>query len=171
MTEQLYAVAKETATLEHENFRLAQESAVKAELKSVLDSWVRFEQQQREAEQIALVQSVRAGVEERLADAGFKRQLLEEALTQVEREFIISDPNYEGEDILGVLRHDSYIWVKVEALISEMRCLGLMATNICGVELILQNSLELRLSNQLDFTIVGYWTFGKEQRVERRGTV
>lgn len=102
MTEQLYAVAKETATLEHENFRLAQESAVKAELKSVLDSWVRFEQQQREAEQIALVQSVRAGVEERLADAGFKRQLLEEALTQVEREFIISDPNYEAEDILGV---------------------------------------------------------------------
>jgi len=85
LTEQLYAVAKETAQLEHENFRLAQESAVKAELKSVLDSWVRFEQQQREAEQVALVASVKQGVEERLADAGFRRQLLEEALTQVEQ--------------------------------------------------------------------------------------
>lgn len=86
MTEQLYAVAKETNQLEHENFVLAQEVAVKTEIKSVLDSWVRFEQQQREAEQEALVQAVRDGIEARLADPGFKRQLLEEALTQVERE-------------------------------------------------------------------------------------
>ena len=87
LTEQLYAVAKETNKLEHENFVLAQVQSVKAELKSVLDSWVRFEQQQREAEQAALIKSVRAGVEQKLADPAFKKQLLEEALTQVEREF------------------------------------------------------------------------------------
>lgn len=85
LTEQLYAVAKETNKLEHENFVLSQEQAVKAELKSVLDSWVRFEQQQREAEQAALIKSVRQGVESRLADPAFKKQLLEEALSQVEQ--------------------------------------------------------------------------------------
>lgn len=52
----------------------------------MLDSWVRYEQQQREAEQAALVQSVRDSVEAELNKPAFKRQLLEEALVQVERE-------------------------------------------------------------------------------------
>ena len=91
LTESLYAVAKETNKLEHENFILAQENAVKAELKSVLDSWVRYEQQQREAEQIALVKTVQANVEAELAKPAFKKQLLEEALAQVERESFVSD--------------------------------------------------------------------------------
>jgi F-type H+-transporting ATPase subunit b len=86
LTESLYAVAKETNELEHTNFLLAQEAAVKTELKSVLDSWVRYEQQQREAEQVALVQSVRESIDAELAKPAFKKSLLEEALTQVERE-------------------------------------------------------------------------------------
>jgi hypothetical protein len=89
LTEQLYAVARETNAVEHENFRLAQEQAVRTELKSVLDSWVRFEQQQREAEQNALVKTVRENVEAELAKPAFKKQLLEEALTQIERECIV----------------------------------------------------------------------------------
>lgn len=51
-----------------------------------MDSWVRYEQQQREAEQAALVQSVRDSVEAELSKPAFRRQLLEEALGQVERE-------------------------------------------------------------------------------------
>ena len=86
LTEQLYAVAKETNALEHENFLLAQEQGVKSELKAVLDSWVRYEQQQREAEQVALVQSIRDHVEAEINKPAFKKQLLEEALAQVERE-------------------------------------------------------------------------------------
>jgi F-type H+-transporting ATPase subunit b len=86
LTEQLYAVAKETNALEHSNFLLAQENAVKSELKAVLDSWVRFEQQQREAEQKDLVKSVMESVESELGKPAFKRNLLEEALGQVERE-------------------------------------------------------------------------------------
>jgi len=85
LTEQLYAVARETNALEHENFLLAQEQAVKSEAKAVLDSWVRFEQQQREKEQAELVDAIRRGIEERLSDAKFRGQLLEEALTQVEQ--------------------------------------------------------------------------------------
>ncbi|GFZ42337.1 ATP synthase subunit 4, mitochondrial [Saitozyma sp. JCM 24511] len=85
LTEQLYAVAKETNALEHENFLLGQEQAVKSELKAVLDSWVRFEQQQREQEQIALVKTVTENVYNKLAEPAFKKQLLEEALVQVEQ--------------------------------------------------------------------------------------
>ncbi|KAK4686956.1 F-type H+-transporting ATPase subunit b, partial [Tremellales sp. Uapishka_1] len=85
LTEQLYAVAKETNELEHANFLLAQDSAIKSELKSVLDSWVRYEQQQREAEQIALIKTVKENVDAELAKPAFKKQLLEEALAQIEQ--------------------------------------------------------------------------------------
>jgi F-type H+-transporting ATPase subunit b len=84
LTEQLYAVAKETNQIEHDNFVLAQEAAVKNELKAVLDSWVRYEQQQREVEQAALVKTVTATVATELAKPAFKKQLLEEAIAQVE---------------------------------------------------------------------------------------
>lgn len=85
LTEQLYTVAKDTNALEHSNFLLAQEAAVKQELKSVLDSWVRYEQQQREQEQVALVNSVTANVASELAKPAVKKQLLEEALAKVEQ--------------------------------------------------------------------------------------
>ncbi|KAL7424580.1 atp4 subunit B of the stator stalk of mitochondrial F1F0 ATP synthase [Cryptotrichosporon argae] len=85
LTEQLYKVARETNAVEHENFVLAQEAAVKSELKAVLDSWVRYEQQQREQEQAALVKSVTESIQAELAKPAFKKQLLEEALAQVEQ--------------------------------------------------------------------------------------
>lgn len=85
LTEQLYAVSKETNALEHENFLLSQEAAVKQELKAVLDSWVRYEQQQREQEQTALVKTVTENIAAELAKPAFKKQLLEEALGQVEQ--------------------------------------------------------------------------------------
>lgn len=84
LTEQLYAVAKETNQLEHANFLLEQEAAVKNELKSVLDSWVRYEQQQREAEQNALVKTVSEAINAELAKPAFKKQLLDEAIANVE---------------------------------------------------------------------------------------
>ena len=52
----------------------------------MLDSWVRYEQQQREAEQAQLVKTVQANIEAELAKPAFKKQLLEEALSRVERE-------------------------------------------------------------------------------------
>jgi hypothetical protein len=76
--------AQETAALEHANFALAQESAVKSELKAVLDSWVRFEQSQRESEQAALVQAVQTAVDAEVVKPAFRKQLLEEAVARVE---------------------------------------------------------------------------------------
>lgn len=77
-------LAQETAALEHANFQLAQESAVKSELKAVLDSWVRFEQSQRESEQAALVQAVQTAVDAEVVKPAFRKQLLEEAVARVE---------------------------------------------------------------------------------------
>ena len=76
--------SQETATLEHANFQLAQESAVKSELKAVLDSWVRFEQSQRESEQAALVHAVQSAVDAEVVKPAFRKQLLEEAVARVE---------------------------------------------------------------------------------------
>ncbi|BEI79744.1 hypothetical protein CcaverHIS002_0102730 [Cutaneotrichosporon cavernicola] len=84
LTEQLYAVAKETNQLEHSNFLLEQEAAVKGELKAVLDSWVRYEQQAREAEQTALVKTVSDSINAELAKPAFKKALLDEAIANVE---------------------------------------------------------------------------------------
>ncbi|ODV79838.1 ATP synthase subunit 4 mitochondrial precursor, partial [Suhomyces tanzawaensis NRRL Y-17324] len=47
-TKQLFAVSKETAQLEAESFELKQKIAVATEAKATLDSWVRFEQAQRQ---------------------------------------------------------------------------------------------------------------------------
>ncbi|GMK59621.1 hypothetical protein CspeluHIS016_0802270 [Cutaneotrichosporon spelunceum] len=84
LTEQLYAVAKETNQLEHANFLLEQEAAVKHELKAVLDSWVRYEQQAREAEQTALVKAVSENINSELAKPAFKKALLDEAIANIE---------------------------------------------------------------------------------------
>lgn len=84
LTEQLYAVAKEINALEHENFKLSQDAAIKTELKAVLDSWVRFEQSQREAEQLDLVRTVESAINAELAKPAFRKNLLEEAVSQVE---------------------------------------------------------------------------------------
>ncbi len=94
---------------------------MKSELKAVLDSWVRYEQQQREAEQTALVQSVRESVEAELNKPAFRRQLLEEALTQVERESWFTSRSRNGVLMVsrpveeqGDLRHAERFRWKVE---------------------------------------------------------
>ena len=100
LTEQLYKVARETNAIEHENFVMAQEQAIKTEVKAVLDSWVRYEQQQREAEQQQLVQTVQANIEAELAKPAFKKQLLEEALAKVERELRLNMRLESGADVV-----------------------------------------------------------------------
>ncbi|EJF58663.1 hypothetical protein DICSQDRAFT_139277 [Dichomitus squalens LYAD-421 SS1] len=58
VTEGLFALSKETAQLESEAFVQCQKVALAAEVKAVLDSWVRFKQQAKESEQAELVKSV-----------------------------------------------------------------------------------------------------------------
>ncbi|KAH9991156.1 hypothetical protein BJV77DRAFT_1009270 [Russula vinacea] len=58
LTEGLFAISKETAQLEADAFVRRQQVALAAEAKAVLDSWVRFEQQEKENEQARLVKTI-----------------------------------------------------------------------------------------------------------------
>ncbi|GAA5864147.1 hypothetical protein JCM5353_003445 [Sporobolomyces roseus] len=84
LTKQLFELSKQTAELEHETFRLRQQAAVSADIKSVLDSWVRHEAQVREQEQKDLVESVLASVQKQIGDKKLQKDILLSAVAEVE---------------------------------------------------------------------------------------
>ena len=84
VTKGLYQVARETIEAEKEAFELKQRTELAAEVKSVLDSWVRFEAQQREAEQALVTESVIRKVAESLRDDKMQKQILESAVADIE---------------------------------------------------------------------------------------
>ncbi|SPO29989.1 probable H+-transporting two-sector ATPase chain b precursor, mitochondrial [Ustilago trichophora] len=84
LTQALYAVAKETAQTEKEVFELRQKTALAAEVKSVLDSWVRFEASEREQEQRELAASVIKKVQDSLKDDKLQKQILDNAVAEIE---------------------------------------------------------------------------------------
>ncbi|EGW33061.1 ATP synthase F0 sector subunit 4 [Spathaspora passalidarum NRRL Y-27907] len=86
-TQDLFALSKETAKLEADAFVLKQQLAVAHEAKSVLDSWVRFEAQQRQLEQEQLAKSVIEKVNKAIEDPKFQDKVLAESLAEVERLF------------------------------------------------------------------------------------
>jgi F-type H+-transporting ATPase subunit b len=56
-------------------------------VKAVLDSWVRYEQQQKESEQLELTKSVIAKVMADLQDEKVQKDILTSAIAEVEREY------------------------------------------------------------------------------------
>ncbi|TRM58792.1 hypothetical protein BD626DRAFT_550571 [Schizophyllum amplum] len=85
LTEGLFALSKETATLEAEAFVQKQKVALAADVKSVLDSWVRFEQQQKENEQADLTKTVIEKVLATLQDEKTQKDVLAGAIAEVEQ--------------------------------------------------------------------------------------
>jgi Mitochondrial ATP synthase B chain precursor (ATP-synt_B) len=77
---------QETAKLEAENFTLRQQVNLAAEWKTVLDSWVRYEQQAKESEQAELVKAVVDKALKNLQDERTQREILANAIAEVERE-------------------------------------------------------------------------------------
>lgn len=86
-TKLLFEVSRETAKLEAESFELKQKLAVAHEAKATLDSWVRFEQQQRQLEQEELIKSVLDKVNKEIGNPKFQEKVLAEAVTDVEKLF------------------------------------------------------------------------------------
>ena len=84
ITKSLFAVSKETAQLEREAFELSQRTAIAAEVKTVLDSWVRYEAQEREEEQRKLAKTVIEKVMSSLRDEKTQKQILETAVADIE---------------------------------------------------------------------------------------
>ena len=56
-----------------------------SELKSVLDSWVRYEQQAKEKEQVALAKTVIENVLKTIQDEKTQKDILASAVAEVER--------------------------------------------------------------------------------------
>ncbi|KAH9945742.1 ATP synthase [Amylocystis lapponica] len=85
ITEGLFALSKETAQLESEAFVQRQKVALASEVKTVLDSWVRFEQQAKESEQADLAKTVIANVLKNIGDEKTQREILTGAIAEVEQ--------------------------------------------------------------------------------------
>ena len=84
ITEQLFALSKETAQIEHEAFVLRQKAGLAGEIKSTLDSWVRYESQLRDSEQADLVKSIQEKVLASLKDSKTQKDILGQAVADVE---------------------------------------------------------------------------------------
>ncbi|KAI5123215.1 hypothetical protein M0805_003980 [Coniferiporia weirii] len=85
ITEGLFTLSKETAQLESEAFVQRQRVALASELKTVLDSWVRFEQQAKESEQAELAKSIIDTVLKGLNNEKTQREILAGAVAEVEQ--------------------------------------------------------------------------------------
>ena len=85
VTESLFAISKETAQLEQEIFVQRQKVALANEVKTVLDSWARYEQQAKENEQIDLAKTVIDNVLKSIRDEKTQRDILAGAVAEVER--------------------------------------------------------------------------------------
>lgn len=87
ITEGLFAISKDTAKLESEIFVERQKVALASEVKAVLDSWVRYEQQAKESEQAELAKTVIDNVLKSIKDEKTQRDILAGAVAEVEREY------------------------------------------------------------------------------------
>ncbi|ODV94571.1 hypothetical protein PACTADRAFT_50449 [Pachysolen tannophilus NRRL Y-2460] len=86
-TKTLFEISKETAQLEAEAFELKQKVALAAEAKSVLESWVRHENNLRQAEQQQLAATVIANVEKEVGNPKFQERVLLQAVDEIEKVF------------------------------------------------------------------------------------
>ncbi|KAL7627416.1 atp4 subunit B of the stator stalk of mitochondrial F1F0 ATP synthase [Parahypoxylon ruwenzoriense] len=85
ITKALFEVSKETARLEAQAYELEQTSALAAEAKSVLDSWVRYEGQIKQRQQRELAESIIAKVRKELENPKALQQILQQSVADVER--------------------------------------------------------------------------------------
>jgi len=87
ITQQLFEVSKETAKLEAQAYELEQRTALAAEAKTVLDSWVRYEGQVKQREQQELAQTVISKIQEELKNPKVLQQILQQSVVDVESKF------------------------------------------------------------------------------------
>jgi len=85
ITKALFEMSKETAKLDAEAFELKQKATVAAEIKAVLDSWVRYEASLREREQKDLANYVIERVMTQLRDEKTQQEILNQSIQDVER--------------------------------------------------------------------------------------
>jgi len=85
ITEGLFSLSKESARFEADAFVTRQKVALASEVKAVLDSWVRYEQQAKENEQAELAKTVIENVLKTIQDERTQREILASAVAEVEQ--------------------------------------------------------------------------------------
>ncbi|KAI4863885.1 hypothetical protein F4820DRAFT_354342, partial [Hypoxylon rubiginosum] len=86
ITKGLFEVSKETAQFEAKAYELEQATALAAEAKTVLDSWVRYEGQVKQRQQRELAESIIAKVKRELENPKALQQILQQSIADVESE-------------------------------------------------------------------------------------
>ena len=76
---------QETAKLEAQAYELEQKTALAAEARTVLDSWVRYEGQVKARQQKELADSIIAKVNKELDNPKFLQQILTQSVADVEK--------------------------------------------------------------------------------------
>lgn len=82
--------SKETAQLEAKIFELEQRTALAAEAKQVLDSWVRYEGQVKQREQKELAESVIGKISKELENPKTLQQILQQSIADVESKSLLT---------------------------------------------------------------------------------
>ncbi|KAK2804729.1 atp4 subunit B of the stator stalk of mitochondrial F1F0 ATP synthase [Emmonsiellopsis sp. PD_5] len=85
ITKTLFEVSKETARLEAQAFEMEQRTALAAEAKKVLDSWVQYEGQVKTRQQRELAQTVISKIQKELENPKTLQQILQQSVADVER--------------------------------------------------------------------------------------
>jgi F-type H+-transporting ATPase subunit b len=80
---------QETAKIEAQVFELEQKTAIAAEARSVLDSWVRYESQVKQRQQRELADTIIAKVQKELENPKVLQQILQQSIQDVESECIL----------------------------------------------------------------------------------
>lgn len=89
--------------MERSAFELSQRTTLAAEVKSVLDSWVRYEGAEREEQQRALSASVIQSVMKSLQEERTQKSILEDAVSEIESECLErKNEGNEGRKIGGL---------------------------------------------------------------------
>ncbi|KAJ1721644.1 atp4 subunit B of the stator stalk of mitochondrial F1F0 ATP synthase [Coemansia erecta] len=83
-TKDLFGMSKQIATMNAESFELQQKVAMNAEIKSVLDSWVRYESSVRENEQKALADKVMGNVRSQLTSPKTQEEIIAQCLRDIQ---------------------------------------------------------------------------------------
>jgi hypothetical protein len=87
-----------------------QQVALAAEVKAVLDSWVRFEQQQKENEQARLVKTIVDSVLKNVSEEKTQKDVLVWAVSEVEREYPFPFSFFSPRHV-----SDGWLWVMVQS--------------------------------------------------------
>lgn len=103
-------VEKETADLEAQAYELEQRTALAAEAKSVLDSWVRYEGQVKQRQQRELAETVIGKIHKELENPKAVQQILQQSVADVERKLSYNlDICGYHQTLTGNRHHDSQV--------------------------------------------------------------